>query len=634
MSSQDALDIDQTGLLSDATLSALQINQQPFAEQQRESAADAALFADEITSEQLADIKQALITGDDLLLIMGEQGAGKTTLLKQLGMNSGLRIQCFAVKGSSRFSTMNLFAGMLEAFKRKPPETLKQILDELIPCLQTMVSRNTLSAIVLDDAHHVNETELTQLLSGMLYVNSQDETLMRVALAAPSEFEDRIPDLLPEGADLPYSSLTIDGLSPNRAAAYIGFKLEQAGFSGEFPFTDRDLAALVDESAGLPASLHTATANELNRRHGLIEDSLPAELQQEPADSLLHSRFGKIALGSLATLLIVAGLAMFLNPDSDPDDNRYRVANQDSQPGDDADKTLRLLENEPVEVKPRAVTEVTIGDETASKSGDIAIADSQPVEQQSSPATDAQSGDAQPTISFSTVSTDDATAAVEPIAEAANGLSNDSTGDSSDQPADESSDNSEADSQNDNSADNSSSESVAATQDAPVDSEQQDDSLASDEQDAVSASTTTANADAEATNELIAAVTAPAEPDSAQQSAQNEETAEADDATKAPGYLESPNWILVQRPDQFTVQMSASRDRPSVENFLKRNPLDPPNSIYSFERDGDTWFALVHGLFPTIDDARRAVERMPASALTNQPWIRSVGRVQGVLKEQ
>ena len=100
--------------------------------------------------------------------------------------------------------------------------------------------------------------------------------------------------------------------------------------------------------------------------------------------------------------------------------------------------------------------------------------------------------------------------------------------------------------------------------------------------------------------------------------------------------LESPTWILVQDPTQVTVQMSASRDRESVENFLKRNRevLPPPNSIYTFERDGATWYALLHGLFPSFNAANAEVQQMPASALTNQPWIRNVGRIQAALKAQ
>ncbi|MFK7852461.1 MAG: SPOR domain-containing protein [Granulosicoccus sp.] len=607
MSSPDALDNGQTGLLSEAALSVLQINLQPFVPSQDEDGASTALFSDEVTEEQLADIKQALITGDDLLLILGEDGAGKTTLLSQLGANSGLRIQCFAVKGSSRFSTMNLFAGMLEAFKRKPPETLKQILDDLIPCLQTMVSRNTLSAIVLDDAHNVSETELTQLLSAMLYVNSQDETLMRVALAAPSEFEDRIPDLLPEGADLPYSSLTIDGLSPARASAYLGFRLAQVGFVDELPFTERDLATLVDQSAGLPAGLHGAAAEELNQRHGAFDESLPAELLDEPARSPLHSRMGKIALGSLATLLIVAGIAMFLKPEGSGDANRHIVANQDQI---ETEKKLKLLKNEPVvlsedKVSPIATNssgqndDVTGSDqnlsETPSDESSLAAATALPASNDSTPAPVSEPVPEEP----------DTAEPVQQVAQdtreaASESLSEETIVEVAELPDTESTISSAAN------------EAVQIESDVDIDAE--------------------SNADSDATNELIAEVTS-TEQGSAEQTDTADET-QTEDATKEPGFLESPNWILVQSANQFTVQMSASRDRASVENFLQRNPLDPPNSIFSFDRDGDTWFALVHGLFPSIEDARQAVEKMPASAQTNQPWIRSVGRVQSVLKAQ
>lgn len=580
MSSQDALDIGKTGLLSEATLSALQINQQPFTPHQGGSEAGNELFSDEVTAEQLADIKQALITGDDLLLILGEDGAGKTTLLSQLGVNSGLRIQCFAVKGSSRFSTMNLFAGMLEAFKRKPPETLKQILDELIPCLQTMVARNTLSAIALDDAHKVNATELTQLLSGMLYVNSQDETLMRVALTAPSDFEDQIPDLLPEGADLPYSSLTIDGLSPSRASAYVELRLAQAGFADEFPFTDNDMADLVDQSAGLPTDLHAVIADNLNKRHGLVEHSLPPELvETESTDSFMHSRFGKLALGALASVLIVAGLTLFMRHGSDQDNNRYTVASQNSAETAGSDNQLKLLKDEtdivsdetevqtPVAPEPKPIEPLV----TATPRIEIPVPE--PAQEPIPEPIPEQVG------------------ADEPVQEAVDVVAEELI----EEPGVDVAENNAPDEQ---------------PTEQPT------------EQSAEQADTAAIPPESSAKDPVA----------TAQQG--DTDTTEAEDATKAPGFLESPNWILVQNADQYTVQMSASRDLASVENFLKKNSLSPPNSIFSFDRDGNTWYALLHGLFPTIDDARLSVERMPATAQTNQPWIRSVGRIQNVLKAQ
>jgi len=611
MSSKDALDIDHSVLLSDATLSALQIDQQPFGPLE----ADSVLYLDETTSEQLADVKQALITGDDLLLILGASGAGKTVLLKQLGENSGLRIQCFAVKGSARFSTLNLFAGMLEAFKRPPPEKLKDILDELIPCLQTMVTRNTLSAIVLDDAHRVTETELTQLLSGMLYLNSQDETLLRVALAAPAEFEDHIPDLLPEGADLPYSSLTIDGMNPSRAADYLSYRLAQAEFVGEWPFSERDVENLVAQSGGLPGTLHAVTATSLNQRYGPADELLPDELITEKSGSLMDSRIGKLALGVLAAILIVGGLSMFIPERSGDNADRYSSEQATPQDVEESTQTLKLVEEAPVvEPKPFVVTQAQPPEELPTGEG-------------SDP--DGSADNTASTMPTLTEESPDASEALTDITAPA-GSATSTVNNSPDAPVNE-----DANRQPPTDAIVN-----VAGEDLPESPESHTSDVGVSEPisplPSPTDSETSVATDVAATQSAAAAADEPAtevEEDTVTDAVAD---AAADVDPDLVGVLESPTWILVQDQDLFTVQMSASRDRQSVENFLKRNAsaLPTPNSIYTFVRDGDTWFALLNGLYPSIDDARSAVEGMPSSALTNQPWIRSVGRVQDVLKAQ
>lgn len=611
MSSPEALDIHQSNLLSDGTLAALQLNQQPFA-----APAAEATYSDETSAEQLADVKQALITGDDLLLILGERGAGKTVMLGQLGANSGLRIQCFAVKGSPRFSTLNLFAGMLEAFKRKPPELLKDILDDLIPCLQTMVARNTLSAIVLDDADKVTESELTQLLSAMLYVNSQDETLMRVALAAPPEFEDRIPDLLPEGADLPYSSLTIDGMSPPRAADFLTFRLQQAGFQEEQPFDDAEISEMVAQSGGLPQELQAAAAQALNQLHGPVEEVIPAELMAAPSESFLQSRTGKLALGVLATLLIVGGLTMFL-PNADKVDERYTTADSGAET---TAPELRLVEDNEVTPIVETPDETTAADSTQ----DPTLAT-------------AQNTDTDASTVASLSSTQDSTE--DSSDDAANTVSATEADSAGNTPAQASeladagtiSEQITAATQSSNATDSVSESPSAAN---PVaQSPDAADELQSDADNVATIAAITDTATSEQTTN-----TESAEPALITDQAGNEETLSdtADVAPDLAGVLESPTWILVQNSSLTTVQMSASRDRASVENFLRRNRavLPPPNSIYSFVRNGDTWYALLHGLYPSVGAARTAVESLPASAQSNQPWIRNVGRIQDALRSQ
>lgn len=630
MSSQDALDSEQSVLLSDATLSALQLVQQPFGPVAPEETS----FSDEITAEQLADIKQALITGDDLLLILGEPGAGKTTLLRQLSENSGLRIQCFSVKGTDRFSTLNLFAGMLEAFKRPSPEKLKDILDELIPCLQTMVTRNTLSAIVLDDAHMINETELTQLLSSMLYINSQDETLMRVTLAAPDSFEERIPELLPEGADLPYSSLTIEGMSPPRAASYLEFRLQQAGFEGEWPFTDSELDQLAESSGGLPQPFNALVASELNQQFGPLEETMPVELLTETDDSFLHTRTGKLALGLVATVFIIGGLSMFMSSDGQRD-TRMTVAQQSRLELSDDTPKLQLIEEKPVSsstVTSSAATQATETANSSTSSSDGQVTDTPDStasdnlsvtdnahsdSENTATAPDTESAQLAQTIPVAHVNAaTDTAATTEPLV-----ASNTPAVVTTSEPAI-----------------TSATELAAAAVPAdPVSSAVTELVNAADNPAASNNSPTDAEllaSNAQPEEETPSAAT----PEAA--SPNNQTTDEAGDATPVDAglanVLESPTWILVQDSRQFTVQMSASRDRPSVENFLKRNAeaLGSPNSIYTFVRNEDTWYALVHGLFPSIAAAREAVEKLPAGALTNQPWIRNIGRVQDALKAQ
>ncbi|ASJ71128.1 SPOR domain-containing protein [Granulosicoccus antarcticus] len=609
MSSKDASDIHRTDLLSDVTLSALQLHRQPFGA----LAPDALTFVDETGLEQLADVKQALITGDDLLLILGEQGAGKSALLNQLGTNSGLRIQCFAVKGSPRFSTLNLFAGMLEAFKVKPPEKLKDILDQLVPSLQTMVARNTLSAIVLDDANLISETELTQLLSGMLYINSQDETLMRVALATPPEFEDRIPDLLPEGADLPYSSLTIDGMSEARAADYLAFRLQDAGYAGEAPFSDADIDEMVNQSGGFPASLQAAAAQFLNQQYDPLAAGHMADddLFIQESEPFLQSRKGKLGLGLLATALILGGLAMFM-PAADNDEVRYGTTQNNSSSDSPPVRVVeerKLVPLPPIPAElpepttttslptaPVDAAEITINGsaDTVNSQLDNVIADSDTAE---------QANDSDETLADITVNNQDV-ADVSVNEPASQDVANRPVIIVPEQPT--------TDTEQSTDTAQPLTETADSSDSLPIETVETD------------AGNNQPEAAPETTPEVVIAEQSPT---SSSLPDVNPEVADI---------LESPTWILVQNSDLITVQMSASRDQKSIESFLQRNrnTLSPPNSIYSFVRNGETWYALLHGLYTGFEEAQTAVQQMPASALTDQPWIRNVGRIQTVLKGQ
>ncbi len=598
MSSTDEQYSNPAAALSDAALGELQLRQQPFTT--RPDSGET--FVDGIAEAQLDDIKQALISGDDLLLILGPEGSGKTTLLNQLGAKSGQRIQCFSVRGSERFSTANLFAGMIEAFKKEPPDDLKLMLDELIPCLQVMADHNTLGAVVLDDAHLIPETELTKLLGGMLYLNSSDETLLRVTLAAPTEFEERIPELLPEGADLPYSSLAIDAFDKVRSAAYLDYRLQQAGLTDEFPFSDNEIAAINEEAGGRPGLLHTVAARHLNNRDENFISEIPPELKErkkKAAGGGLFAKFGgtKLIAGGLALAMILAGL-FWLKPNSnDVPDDRYKVVESKKI------ETEKVAETEAPQLPDNGNTAEKVDAEKPTTEN---LSD-----QNQTIATGSSSN-----VQSDATETDPSIAAAKAEAAKAEAQRLAKLELAAEQKA---------------AADKLEQEKLAAEQaaQAKLAEEQAAQAKLAEEQAAQAKLAEEQAAQAKLAEEQAD------EPKVAEAAAANAATDDdQQNAQSSLNNLESPNWILVQNPALFTVQMSASKDRKSVEDFLTRTGLEPPNSIFSFERNGTTWYALVHGLYNDIEEARRDIEKMPADTRSNQPWIRAVGRIQKAMKDQ
>ncbi|HBR98415.1 MAG TPA: hypothetical protein DD979_13730 [Gammaproteobacteria bacterium] len=96
--------------------------------------------------------------------------------------------------------------------------------------------------------------------------------------------------------------------------------------------------------------------------------------------------------------------------------------------------------------------------------------------------------------------------------------------------------------------------------------------------------------------------------------------------------LQSPNWVLMQDPTRFTVQVIASSDRKEVERFLATHNLDGPNSIFAFKRGSETWYSLVHGLFTDIEHAQASIQKLPAAVRAKHPWIRQIRRIHDSLK--
>jgi len=577
MTGSDAF-INTQNQLSDASMEALGLQHQPFVD----AIAGGELFSDATTTSLLTDINTALYGTDDVLLVLGIEGSGRSTLLRQLAASQKSRIACFSVKGSPRFDTAHLFGSVLEAFKTPVPGDLKDALDALIPNLQGTFERyNRLSTIVLDDAEQVPAEELTKLLSSALYLNGHEEPLLRVLLAGTPEFEDKLPDALPQGAEIRYASLNIEPFDNERAENYLEFRLNQVGYFDEFPFTDSDTQIIMEESAGFPGHINQAAALNLNAQHGQLPDSvLPPELVEKRAGGNLV----KMLLGGFACLLILAGLFMFTKNDGE----RSPAAKS----GDSDYRTVETVAVSPVSNSNAQELEIvnTTGDTANQLATNTTDVLSQNTAANETPQTD---------VAPAEVSADSANGATEAASSASSQSAPEPAPTLEPVPAAEP-----------EPTPTPEPEPAAEPEPEPSPAPNSDEDLLADDSDS---------------DNVEPAATPAAEP-SAQTSAQSN--------PEASGVLESPTWILVQDPQKYTVQMSASTDKASVESFMRRNDLPPPNSVFAFDRNGATWYALVHGLYDSVPEARDALKLLPEGALRNQPWIRRISQIQGSLKDQ
>ena len=288
------------GLLTDYAMQQLQLRSQPFVG----ASAEGELFADETTYSQINEIRQAILNGETLILLMGDSGAGKSTLLKQLTRTSGHRLQYFSVKGGDRYTTHNLFNGILDAWKLSPPAEFENSVKEMLHGLQASHERNSIIVLLLDDVDQIPARELNLLLASVQYFNTQ-EVLLHVLMSAEPDFETKIPDLLHEGMQIPYSSLAVDPLLASRAQPYIQLRLNQAGHFDEFPLSEKQINTIANDASGLPGRINYLSAETLNTVYTPF-----ANTGRGAGKSGLFSgkRVGRYLWGLLALGLIGVGL--------------------------------------------------------------------------------------------------------------------------------------------------------------------------------------------------------------------------------------------------------------------------------------------------------------------------------------
>jgi len=129
----------------------------------------------------------------------------------------------------------------------------------------------------------------------------------------------------------------------------------------------------------------------------------------------------------------------------------------------------------------------------------------------------------------------------------------------------------------------------------------------------------------------VPAAAKPAPVASTSASSAPEAEVESADASPRPPARKAPRtgraWLLAQRPDHWTLQLVGSRERASIDAFLRRHHIALPHAVFERELDGHPWYSLVAGSYASRDAAVAARSRLPAAIARGGVWPRTFAAI-------
>ncbi len=83
-------------------------------------------------------------------------------------------------------------------------------------------------------------------------------------------------------------------------------------------------------------------------------------------------------------------------------------------------------------------------------------------------------------------------------------------------------------------------------------------------------------------------------------------------------------WLHGQRPQDWVLQIFASRNQGALAGLVKRHGLTERAAIVATARSGAVWYVAVLGPYPSRQAAQAAAGGLPAELRRSQPWVRSI----------
>jgi len=94
------------------------------------------------------------------------------------------------------------------------------------------------------------------------------------------------------------------------------------------------------------------------------------------------------------------------------------------------------------------------------------------------------------------------------------------------------------------------------------------------------------------------------------------------------------DWVATQNPGYYTLQLASSTNKALIQKYYDENDLIGVAGYYRSRRSGEDWYALVYGAYPTVPDAKAAIEKLPDALKKWSPWVRNIKSIHRIMIHQ
>lgn len=100
----------------------------------------------------------------------------------------------------------------------------------------------------------------------------------------------------------------------------------------------------------------------------------------------------------------------------------------------------------------------------------------------------------------------------------------------------------------------------------------------------------------------------------------------------ARGSMGPQDWVAAQNPNYYTLQLASSTNVQLIEKYYSENDLVGKAGYYRSRREGEDWYALVFGAYPSVQDAKDAIENLPEDLKKWSPWVRNIRSIHKIME--